>query len=391
MAKPRVADRIRNLPPYLFAQLDLLKQKALGRGMDLINLGVGDPDLPTPRPVIERLQSAVMDIKNHQYPSYDGMLSFRKAVSDWYERRFNVSLDPKSEVLTLIGSKEGIAHVPLAFVNPRDVVLVPDPGYPVYDAATLFAGGRSHLLPLKSENHFLPRLDKIPKRTLDKAKILFLNYPNNPTSATASRGFFEEVIRFARRHKLIVCHDAAYSEIYFDGQRPISFMEMPGAREVGIEFHSLSKTFNMTGWRIGFAVGNAQLIAALGKVKSNIDSGVFQAVQEAGITALHLDDSVVGGLRKIYQDRRDTLVRGLRKAGLSLETPQATFYVWIRVPKRKTSSSFSAQLLDQAGIITTPGSGFGKSGQGYIRMALTVPLERLEEAVARLEKLLDGG
>jgi LL-diaminopimelate aminotransferase len=390
MARAKLADRIRNLPPYLFAQLDQRKQKALERGMDLINLGVGDPDLPTPKPVIERLQTAALDIKNHQYPSYEGMLSFRKAVSEWYARRFGVVLDPKSEVLTLIGSKEGIAHVPLAFINSGDVALIPDPGYPVYHAGTLFAGGKSHFLPLEEENDFLPRLDKIPKRALEKARILFLNYPNNPTAATAPRAFFEEVIRFARRHRLIVCHDAAYSEIYYDGERPASFLELPGAKEVGIEFHSLSKTFNMTGWRVGFAVGKAELVGALGKVKSNIDSGVFQAVQEAGITALGLDSLVTDEIRRIYQDRRDAFVGGLAKLGLAVQSPKAAFYVWFRVPKRKTSSGFAAELLDQAGIVATPGNGFGKSGSGYIRMTLTVPRERLEEAVRRMEKLLHG-
>jgi LL-diaminopimelate aminotransferase len=390
MAKPRLANRIKNLPPYLFATLDQLKKKEIDRGMDLINLGVGDPDLPTPRPVIERLHEAAQNPANHQYPSYEGMFAFRKAVADWYDRRFGVELDPRKEVLTLIGSKEGIAHVPLAFVNPGDAVLVPDPGYPVYHAGTLFAGGKSVFMPLERKNAYLPRFDKIPGRTLEKARLMFLNYPNNPTAATAPRSFYEEAIRFARRHKLIICHDAAYSEIYFDGQRPVSFLEIPGAREVGIEFHSLSKTYNMTGWRIGFAVGNAAVLSALGQVKSNIDSGAFQAVQEAGMAAMALDDSVVAGIRRIYQERRDVLVGGLSRIGLSVEVPKATFYVWIQVPKRKTSSSFSAELLDRAGIVTTPGNGFGKSGQGYIRMALTVPKERLLEAVHRLERLIGG-
>jgi LL-diaminopimelate aminotransferase len=390
MAKPRLANRIKNLPPYLFAALDQLKQKAIDRGMDLINLGVGDPDLPTPKPVIERLSEAAQNPANHQYPSYEGMFAFRKAVSDWYARRFGVELDPRKEVLTLIGSKEGIAHVPFAFINPGDAVLVPDPGYPVYHAGTLFAGGKSVFMPLERKNAYLPRFERIPARMLGKARLMFLNYPNNPTAATATRSFYEEAIRFARRHKLIICHDAAYSEIYFDGHRPVSFLEIPGAREVGIEFHSLSKTYNMTGWRIGFAVGNAGILAALGKVKSNIDSGAFQAVQEAGMAAMALDDSVVEEIRKIYQERRDVLVGGLSRIGLSVEVPRATFYVWIQVPKRKSSSSFSAELLDRAGIVTTPGNGFGKSGQGYIRMALTVPKDRLLEAVHRLERLIGG-
>jgi LL-diaminopimelate aminotransferase len=390
MAKPKPANRIKNLPPYLFAALDQLKQKALDRGMDLINLGVGDPDLPTPKPIIERLQQAALNPANHQYPSYEGMLAFRKAVANWYARRFGVELNPKSEVLTLIGSKEGIAHVPLAYINPGDSVLVPDPGYPVYHAATLFAGGRSVFMPLERKNAYLPQFDRIPRRMLGKARLMFLNYPNNPTAATATRSFYEEAIRFARRNHLIICHDAAYSEIFFDGERPVSFLEIPGAREVGVEFHSLSKTYNMTGWRIGFAVGNAAVLSALGKVKSNIDSGAFQAVQEAGMAAMSLDDSVVEGLRKIYQERRDVLVGGLSRIGLSVDVPKATFYVWIQVPKRKTSSGFSAELLNRAGIVTTPGNGFGKSGQGYIRMALTVPKARLVEAVKRLEDLIGG-
>jgi len=388
MPKPQLADRIKNLPPYLFAAIDQLKQKALAKGVDLINLGIGDPDLPTPATIIQRLQRASEDPKNHQYPSYEGLLAFRQAAADWYQRRFGVRLDPKNEVLTLIGSKEGIGHVPLAFINPGDVALIPDPGYPVYHAGTLFAGGRSHFMPLKKENRFLPEFDRIPKTVLKKARLLFINYPNNPTSATAGKEFFKEAIRFARRHKLIVCHDNAYSEVFFDGERPMSFLELDGAKEVGIEFHSLSKTFNMTGWRIGFAVGNPQILSALGKVKSNLDSGVFQAVQEAGIEALNLRESATDEIRKIYQERRDTLVSGLLGLGLSVEPPKATFYVWVGVPKGFTAMKFTMHLLDRAGIVTTPGSGFGKSGQGYIRMALTVPNERLIEAVSRIERLL---
>lgn len=388
MPIPKLADRIKHLPPYLFAAIDQLKQKALAKEVDLINLGIGDPDLPTPPTIVQRLQRASEDPKNHQYPSYEGLLTFRQAAADWYRQRFGVRLDPKNEVLTLIGSKEGIGHVPLAFINPGDVALIPDPGYPVYHAGTLFAGGRSHFMPLKKENHFLPEFDRIPKAVLKKARLLFINYPNNPTSATAGEAFFKETIRFARRHKLIVCHDNAYSEVYFDGERPMSFLELDGAKEVGIEFHSLSKTFNMTGWRIGFALGNPQILSALGKVKSNLDSGVFQAVQEAGIEALNLRESTTDEIRKIYQERRDTLVSGLLGLGLSVDPPKATFYVWVGVPKGFTAMKFTMHLLDRAGIVTTPGSGFGKSGQGYIRMALTVPNERLMEAVGRMERLL---
>ena len=347
----RYADRIRTLPPYLFAAIDEMKRQAIEKGMDIINLGVGDPDLPTPASIIERLKQAAEDPKHHQYPSYDGMLSFRTAVANWYKQRFGVNADPKTEVVTLIGSKEGIGHVPLAFINPGDVVLVPSPGYPVYPVATSFAGGTSHIMPLVKENGFLPDLDSIPKDVAQKAKLMFLNSPNNPTSVVADGDFFKRVVNFAQEHQIIVCHDAAYTEIYYDGQRPASFLETDGAKDVGIEFHSLSKTFNMTGWRIGFAVGNKDIIGGLGKVKTNIDSGVFQAIQEAGITALESGDQFADGLRKIYQERRDVLVPGLQGLGLTLDNPSAAFYVWIEVPKGFTSASFTAHLIEKAGIV----------------------------------------
>jgi LL-diaminopimelate aminotransferase len=371
----------------LFAAIDDMKRKAIDGGMDIINLGIGDPDLPTPEPIIESLRRAAGDPKHHQYPSYDGMLSFRTAVAQWYERRFGVTADPKTEVLTLIGSKEGIGHVPLAFVDAGDVVLVPSPGYPVYPVGVSFAGGASHYMPLTKENGFLPDLDAIPKDVARKAKLMFLNSPNNPTSVVASKEFFKKVVDFAKEHHVIVCHDAAYSEIYYDGKRPCSFLEAEGAMDVGVEFHSLSKTFNMTGWRIGFAVGRREAIAGLGKVKTNIDSGVFQAIQEAGITALELDDSVTNDLRGIYQERRDVLVAGLKKLGLVLDTPEAAFYVWIEVPKGFTSASFTAHLIEKAGIVTTPGNGFGDPGEGYIRMTVTTTKERLAEAVDRMQKI----
>jgi LL-diaminopimelate aminotransferase len=314
------------------------------------------------------------------------MLSFRKAVADWYQRRFNVTLDPANEVLTLIGSKEGIGHVPLAFVDPGDIVLVPSPGYPVYPVGTGFAGGVSHLMPLTRANGFLPDLNAIPKDVAKKAKLMWLNSPNNPTSVVMSKEYFKRVVEFAQTNQVIVCHDAAYSEIFYDGRRPASFMEVDGANEVGVEFHSLSKTYNMTGWRLGFVVGNQQVLAGLGKVKSNLDSGVFQAIQEAGITALNLDDSVTDGLRKIYQERRDVLVPGLKKLGLEVDPPPAAFYVWVTVPKGYTSASFTAHLLEKAGIVTTPGNGFGAPGEGFIRMTVTTSKERLAEAVERIKK-----
>lgn len=381
-----VATRIKTLPPYLFAAIDEMKQKATARGVDIINLGIGDPDLPTPTAIVESLGKAAKNPKHHQYPSYEGMLSFRKAVADWYKRRFNVTLDPASEVLTLIGSKEGIGHIPLAFVDPGDIVLVPSPGYPVYPVGTSFAGGVSHFMPLTKQNGFLPDLKAIPKDVAKKAKLMFLNSPNNPTSVIMNKDYFKRVVAFAQENQVIVCHDAAYSEIFYDGKPPASFMEVDGAKDVGIEFHSLSKTYNMTGWRIGFAVGHKQVLAGLGKVKSNLDSGCFQAIQEAGITALSLDDSVTDDLRKIYQERRDTLVPGLKQLGLEVDPPPAAFYIWVTVPKGYTSTSFTAHLLEKAGIVTTPGNGFGAPGEGYIRMTVCTTKERLAEAVGRIRK-----
>lgn len=381
------AERIKTLPPYLFAAIDEMKQQAMARGVDIINLGIGDPDLPTPEPILQRMQKAVTDPQHHQYPSSSGMLSFRTAVAGWYKRRFNVTVDPKSEVVTLIGSKEGIGHVPMAFIDPGDVVLVPSPGYPVYPVAASFAGGTAHEMPLLKRNGFLPDLDAIPPDVARNAKLMFLNSPNNPTSVIADTAFFARVIAFAKEHHVIVCHDAAYSEIFYDGHRPSSFLEAEGAMDVGIEFHSLSKTFNMTGWRLGFAVGRAEVIAGLSQIKSNLDSGQFQAVQEAGMTALESDDRLTAGLRAIYQERRDVLVAGLRNLGLEFETPSATFYVWIEVPQGYTSASFTAHLLEKAGIVTTPGNGFGAPGEGYIRMALTTTKERLAEAVDRLKQI----
>jgi len=379
--------RIKTLPPYLFAAIDEMKKKAIARGVDIINLGIGDPDLPTPALIVERLRQEAGNPKHHQYPSYEGMLSFRQAVADWYKRRFGVSLDPADEVLTLIGSKEGIGHVPLAFVDPGDVVLVPSPGYPVYPVGTGFAGGTPYMMPLTKANHFLPDLQAIPKDVARKAKLLFINYPNNPTSVTAGKDFFKRVVAFANEHRIIVCHDAAYSEIYYDGRKPASFLEAEGAKEVGAEFHSLSKTFNMTGWRIGFAVGNKQVLAGLGKVKSNLDSGVFQAVQEAGIVGLRDGDTMAEGIRSVYQERRDALLPGLKRLGLEVEPLHAAFYVWITVPNGFTSAAFTAHLLEKAGIVTTPGNGFGEAGEGYIRMTLCTTKERLLEAVSRMEKV----
>lgn len=381
------AGRLRQLPPYLFAEIDRLKGEAITRGMDIIDLGVGDPDLPTPPHIVKRLAEAAADPRHHRYPSYEGLLAFRRAVAEWYGDRFGVSLDPASEVLTLIGSKEGIGHIPLAFIDPGDVVLVPDPGYPVYHAATVLAGGNPHPLPLYPSNGFLPDLASIPLDVLRKAKMIFLNYPNNPTAAVTSMEFFVQAVDFARRHHLILCHDAAYSEIAFDGFRPPSLLEVEGAKDVAIEYHSLSKTYNMTGWRIGFAVGNAKILAGLGRVKTNLDSGVFEAIQLAGIEALRGPQDCVASHCKIYQERRDILVEGLNGLGWNVTRPRASFYVWIPVRSGYTSTDLVKRLLGEAGIVTTPGVGFGPHGEGFIRAALTVTGERIREAVERIGKL----
>jgi LL-diaminopimelate aminotransferase len=378
------AERVRRLPPYLFAEIDRLKAELIAKGVDVINLGVGDPDLPTPPHIIERLGESAKDPANHQYPSYSGMNDFRLSVARWYGKRFGVDLDPMTETLTLIGSKEGLAHLPLAMINPGDLALVPSPAYPVYQIATMFAGGESFLMPLLKENAFLPDLDAIPVETAQRAKLMFLNYPNNPTGATADRDFYERVVRFARKYDIVVCHDAAYSEMSFGGYRPMSFLEVPGAKEVGVEFHSLSKTYNMTGWRLGFAVGNRDVIAALGEIKSNIDSGAFNAVQWAGIAALEGDQAPVEEMRRIYEERRDILIAGLNRAGLQPAVPKATFYIWCPTPPGYTSKQFTALLLRETGIVTTPGSGFGEPGEGYVRMALTVCADRIREAVERI-------
>jgi LL-diaminopimelate aminotransferase len=381
------AARLRQLPPYLFAEIDRLKQEAVRQGKDIIDLGVGDPDLPTPPHIVRRMAEAAADPRHHRYPSYEGMMEFRQAVAEWYRDRFGVMLDPATEVLTLIGSKEGIGHLPLAFIESGDTVLIPDPAYPVYQAATIFAGGTPHSLPLYPSNGFLPDLESIPLDVLRKAKMLFLNYPNNPTAAVAPEAFLAQAVAFARRHHLILCHDAAYSEIAFDGFRPASLLSIDGARDVAIEYHSLSKTYNMTGWRIGFAVGSAEILAGLGRIKTNVDSGVFQAVQVAGIEALKGPQDCVAVHGKIYQERRDALVEGLSGLGWNITKPRATFYVWIPIPTGQSSTELAARLLSEAGIVMTPGVGFGPHGEGFIRAALTVPVERIRQAVERIGKL----
>ncbi len=377
--------RLALLPPYLFAELNKMKQELRASGQGLIDLGVGDPDLPTPQPIIEKLYQAARKPQNHRYPSYQGLLSFREAVADWYFRRFRVKLDPQEEILTLIGSKEGISHLSLALINPGEIALVPDPAYPVYKAGVIFAGGRIVPLPLLEENHFLPQLEQIDKKVAQKARLLFLNYPNNPTGAVADESFFAKVVEFAKEYNVAVCQDLAYSQITYDGYQAPSFLQIKGAKEVGVEFHSLSKTFNMAGWRIGFAVGNRRIIQALRELKTNIDSGVFQAVQEAGIEALKMEEKLSPSIRKIYQTRRDFLIKGLRGLGWKVQPPKASFYLWLRVPIPSSSLDFTQKLLTECRIVVVPGVGFGNYGEGYIRISLTVEDKKIKETVERLK------
>lgn len=380
------ASRIAELPPYLFAEIDAKKNELIDKGIDVIDLGVGDPDLPTPDFIIEALNEGARDPENHRYPSYQGMRSFRVAVAEWYKERFDVDIDPDTEVVALIGSKEGIAHAPMAFIDPGDVGLFTDPGYPVYPTSINFAGGTPHAVPLLKENEFLPDLNAIPDDIKKRAQLFFLNYPNNPTTAVAEKDFFEDLVDFGAKNNILICHDAAYTEIAYDGYTPLSFLQTEGAKDVGIEFHSLSKTFNMTGWRIAFAVGNARAIAGIGKIKTNIDSGAFQAVQHAGIVALQNYKEGLQDRIKIFQERRDLFCKGLDEAGLKYDLPKATFYVWFEVPEGLTSAEFSSRLLTESGIVVTPGNGFGDYGEGYARVSTTFSTERIIQAVDRLKE-----
>ncbi len=381
-----LSNRLKKFPPYLFVELDRLKNEKLNEGVDVIDLGVGDPDLPTPQEIVEVAKKALENPAYHRYPSNAGSLFFRKACADYMKRRFGVEFDPETEVLALIGSKEGIAHFPIAFINPGDIILYPDPSYPVYRLGAIFTDGEAYPLPLTWENEFLPDFSKISEDVLKKAKILWLNYPNNPTGATATKEYFKEVIEFAKKYNLIVAHDAAYVEMYYE-EPPVSIFEVEGAKEVAIEFHSLSKTFCMTGWRIGFAVGNRELVSALAKVKSNIDSGVFTAIQEAGAYALNNLEKLVPPLIKVFKERRNFLAEELEKLGYEFKKPSATFYLWVKTPNNIPSQDFCKRVLQELGIVITPGIGFGNAGEGYFRIAFTVGVERLKEAVKRLSSL----
>jgi len=387
----QISQRLKNIPPYLFAEIDEAKQKAIALGKDIIDLGVGDPDLPTPDFIIESMKEALTDSSTHGYPSGSGLQELRGSIAKWYRKRFKIVLDPDSEILPLVGSKEGIAHFPLAFVNSNDIVLVPDPCYPPYVGGSTLAGGKVYRMPLVEDNDFLPDLKKIPSEIINKTKLMFINYPNNPTGAVADKGFFKKVTDFAKQNDIIIVHDAAYTEIAFDGYTAPSLLEIEDAKDIGIEFHSLSKTFNMTGWRIGWVSGNKELVKGLVRVKSNIDSGVFEAIQKAAITALTSSpesDTHIKNIQEIYRQRQQLVIEGFRGSNLNVIPAKATFYLWCRIPEGRSSTEFSKYLLKEAEVVVTPGIGLGSSGEGYIRISLTSSEDELEKAVDRINKVI---
>jgi len=379
-----LAKRLNRLPPYLFVEINQKIAELRARGEDIISFAIGDPDLPTPSHIIEYMCQAAQDPANHRYPETAGLPELRQAIAEWYDRRFGVTLDSDKEVLPLIGSKEGIGHMALCFIEPGDLALVPDPSYPPFSLGTILAGGEPYFMPLKEENDFLPDLKAIPAEVADKAKIMWLNYPNNPTGAIAGPDFFEKAVHLAQQHDLAICHDAPYTEVAFDGYKPPSFMQIPGAKKIGVEFHSLSKTYHMTGWRIGMVVGNADMVDALFRVKSNLDSGIPQAIQYAAVEALRGSQKHIAEHNAILQRRRDKLLKVLNEVGLKARIPKATFYIWAKIPQGYTSMDFTKKLLDEAGIAVTPGTGYGKEGEGYIRLSLTISDDRLEQGIGRL-------
>ena len=380
------ADRISKLQPYLFVEISRMISEKRARGEDVITFAIGDPDMPTPDHILQKLWASAQVPANHRYPESEGLPEFRQAIADWYQARFNVTLNRDTEVLPLIGAKEGIGHAAFCYIDPGDIALVPDPGYPVYSVATMFAGGDSYYIPLTEENDWVPDLTAIPEDIAKRAKILWLNYPNNPTGATAEPSFYEAVVAFAKQYNIGVLHDAPYTEIAYDGYKPVSFLETPGARDIGMEFHSLSKTYNMTGWRVGMAVGNADMVNALMRIKSNLDSGIPQAIQEAAIEALSGPQDCIDDHVATYQRRRDRIIPVLRKLGLTVSPPKASLYVWAKVPNGYSSAKFAGLLLEDQNVVVTPGSGYGPSGEGYIRLSLTLSDEDLEKAIARLSE-----
>jgi LL-diaminopimelate aminotransferase len=386
-SKFELAERLRKLPPYLFSEIDRKKKAAIAAGRDVIDLGIGDPDQPTPEFIRQRMAQAIEDPANHRYPFEHGVPLFRQNAAAFLDHRFGVNLDPTTQIIAVIGSKEALAHLPLAVVNPGDVVLVPQPAYPVYQAATIFAGGQPFHMPLTRPNHWLPDFDAIPAEIAARARLMYLNYPNNPTAAVATQDFYRDAVRFATQHDILIVQDAAYSELYYDA-RPISILQTPGALDLAVEVHSLSKTFNMTGWRIGFAAGNADVLAALAAVKANVDSGQFNAIQAAGAEALAQADHVaVKAMLDIYRERRDVLVAGLQSLGFSVDPPQATFYVWARCPNAYASMDLATKLLEEAAVVMVPGIGFGQAGEGYLRAALTLDVQRIRQALDRMARL----
>jgi LL-diaminopimelate aminotransferase len=380
----QLAKRIQRLPPYLFAEISRKIAEKRAQGVDIVSFAIGDPDIPTPSHVIDALCQAAREPANHRYPETDGLPDLRRAIARWYEQRFGISLDPDREVLPLIGSKEGVGHIALCFIDPGDLALVADPGYPVYSVGTMFAGGDCYFMPLTEENDFLPDLEAIPEAVARRARLMWINYPNNPTGAVAGLDFFERVVRFAKEHDIAVCHDGPYTEVAFDGYRPVSFLQAAGAREVGVEFHSFSKSYNMTGWRIGMVVGNATMVDALMRVKSNLDSGIPQAIQRMAIAAFEGPQDCIAEHNAVYQRRRDRLVGALTRMGLGVRPPKASLYIWARLPEGHTSLEFAGRLLDDVGVVVTPGIGYGPHGEGYVRLSLTIPDERLEEGLRRL-------
>ncbi|AFZ15287.1 LL-diaminopimelate aminotransferase apoenzyme [Crinalium epipsammum PCC 9333] len=379
------AKRLSALPPYVFARLDELKAIAREQGLDLIDLGMGNPDGSAPQPVIESAIAALQNPNNHGYPPFEGTANFRRAITTWYNRRYNVKLDPDSEALPLLGSKEGLGHLALAYLNPGDVVLVPSPSYPVHFRGPIIAGATVHSMILKPEKDWVIDLSEIPDDVARQAKILFFNYPSNPTGATAPREFFEEIVDFARHYEILLVHDLCYAELAFDGYQPTSLLEIPGAKEIGVEFHTLSKTYNMAGWRVGFVVGNQHIIQGLRTLKTNLDYGIFAALQSAAETALQMPDEFVTQVQDRYRERRDFLIAGLEKLGWKIPKPKATMYLWVPCPPGMTSTDFALSVLQETGVVMTPGNAFGTGGEGYVRISLIAECDRLGEALQRLE------
>jgi LL-diaminopimelate aminotransferase len=382
----QLAKRVESLPPYLFASISKKIAQKRAQGVNVITFGIGDPDLPTPPHILDALHEAAGDPANHRYPESEGLPELREAIARWYERRFGLSFDPAKEVLPLIGSKEGIGHVALCFIDPGDVALVPSPGYPVYEIGTMFAGGESYKLPLKAENGWLPDLQAIPADVADRARLMWLNYPNNPTGAVAPLSFLEEAVAFCGRHEIALLHDNPYADVTYDEYEAPSIMQVPGARDVALEFNSFSKAYNMTGWRIAMVVGNPAYVDALMRVKSNLDSGIPQAIQRMAIAAVDGPQDCIPEHNQIYRRRRDRIVEALRLMGLQVDPPKASLYIWAKLPEGQTSGEFAARLIDDIGVVVTPGRGYGEEGEGYIRISVTTPDDQVEEGLRRMRE-----